>query len=162
MNNGKASADWQEQPPVDWKRTSYRRTGLANWMTDVENGAGHLLARVAVNRIWHHHFGRGIVSTPNDFGLQGKLPSHPELLDYMARRFIASGWDVKALHRDIMLSATWQQNSSPSPKKAAADPDNQFLWRFTPRRLEAEIVRDSILSSAGQLDTRMYGPGTLD
>ena len=162
INNGKASADWQKQPPAGWNRTSYRRTGLANWMTDVENGAGHLLARVAVNRIWHHHFGRGIVSTPNDFGLQGKLPSHPELLDYMARRFIASGWDVKALHRDIMLSATWQQSSAPSPKKVAADPDNQFLWRFTPRRLEAEIVRDSILSSAGQLDTKMYGPGTLD
>ena len=162
INNGKASADWQKQPPAGWNRTSYRRTGLANWMTDVENGAGHLLARVAVNRIWHHHFGRGIVSTPNDFGLQGKLPSHPELLDYMARRFIASGWDVKALHRDIMLSATWQQSSAPSPKKAAADPDNQFLWRFTPRRLEAEIVRDSILASAGQLDTKMYGPGTLD
>ncbi len=162
MRNNKSTPDWQESPPPDWKRTSYRRLGLANWMSDVENGAGHLLARVAVNRIWHHHFGRGIVSTPNDFGLQGTLPSHPELLDYLAQRFIAGGWSAKALHRDILLSATWQQSSAPSAEHAAIDPDNQFLWRFAPRRIEAEIVRDSILSAAGQLDAEMYGPGTLN
>ena len=83
-------------------------------------------------------------------------------LDYLAARFIKSGWDVKALHRDILLSAAWQQSSANSKKKASVDPDNEFLWRFTPRRLEAEIVRDSILASAGQLDATMYGPGTLD
>jgi len=162
MKDGKTSADWQEKPPEKWKRTSYRRTGLANWLTDVDHGAGHLLARVAVNRIWHHHFGRGLVATPNDFGLQGSLPSHPELLDYLAVRFIKSGWDVKGLHREILLSATWGQSSANSKKKAATDPDNEFLWRFTPRRLEAEIVRDAILASAGQLDATMFGPGTLD
>ena len=162
MRNDKSTPDWREAPPSNWKRTTYHRHGLANWITDAENGAGHLLARVAVNRIWHHHFGRGIVATPNDFGLQGTLPSHPELLDYLARRFIANGWNIKALHRDILLSSTWQQSSASSPEKATIDPDNQFLWRFTPRRLEAEIVRDSILSAAGQLDTTMYGPGTLN
>lgn len=162
MRNDKDETHWKATPPADWKRTSYRRTGLANWITDTKNGAGHLLARVAVNRIWHHHFGRGIVSTPNDFGLQGAEPSHPDLLDYLATRFIASGWDVKALHKEIMLTAAWQQSSAPSAAKASLDPDNQFLWRFTPRRLEAEIVRDSILSAAGQLDPKMFGPGTLD
>ncbi|MDB4657352.1 PSD1 and planctomycete cytochrome C domain-containing protein [Verrucomicrobiales bacterium] len=162
MRNDKTTSDWQKAPPKDWDRTSHRRLGLANWMTDTENGAGHLLARVAVNRIWHHHFGRGIVATPNDFGLQGTLATHPELLDYLAQRLITNGWSIKALHRDILLSATWQQSSAASPEKAAIDPINEFLWRFTPRRLEAEIVRDSILAAAGQLDPKMYGPGTLD
>ncbi len=162
MRNGKTSKDWQTTPPEDWTRTSYRRRSLANWITDAEDGAGHLLARVIVNRVWHHHFGRGIVATPNDFGLQGALPSQPHLLDYLARRLIANGWNLKPLHRDILLSATWQQSSALSLEKATIDPDNQFLWRFSPRRLEAEIVRDSILSAAGQLDTRMFGPGTLD
>ena len=162
MRDGKTTADWQESPPKDWTRTSYRRTGLSNWMTDVDHGAGHLLARVVVNRIWHHHFGRGIVSTPNDFGLQGALPSHPELLDYLAQQLISNNWDLKSLHRDIMTSSTWLQSSAPSSEKAALDPENQFLWRFTPRRLEAEIVRDSILAAASQLDPQMYGPGTLN
>mgnify|MGYP002628099241 FL=1 len=160
--NGKSSADWQEAPPADWTRTSYRRRSLANWMTDVENGAGHLLARVVVNRVWHHHFGRGIVATPNDFGLQGALPTHPELLDHLAQNLIANGWNLKSLHREILLSSTWLQSSDPSPEKTTLDPDNKFLWRFTPRRLEAEVIRDSILSAAGQLDVKMFGPGTLD
>ncbi|MGY8641080.1 MAG: PSD1 and planctomycete cytochrome C domain-containing protein [Verrucomicrobiales bacterium] len=162
MRNDKTASDWQKAPPKDWDRTSHRRLGLSNWMTDTENGAGHLLARVAVNRIWHHHFGRGIVATPNDFGLQGTLPTYPGLLDFLAQRLISNGWSIKALHRDILLSATWQQSSAASPEKAAADPNNEFLWRFTPRRLEAEIVRDSILAAADQLDPKMYGPGTLD
>ncbi|MCB1064940.1 MAG: PSD1 domain-containing protein [Verrucomicrobiae bacterium] len=162
MRNGKTTEDWQVAPPEDWKRTSFRRRSLANWITDTENGAGHLLARVAANRLWHHHFGRGIVATPNDFGLQGTLPSHPELLDFLARRLIASGWDVKALHRDILLSATWCQSSATSPEKTAIDPENHWLWRFSPRRLEAEIVRDSLLSVTGQLDATRFGPGTLD
>ena len=102
------------------------------------------------------------MATPNDFGLQGALPSHPELLEFLARQFVENGWNLKALHRDILLSATWQQSSDPAPEKSAADPNNEFLWRFTPRRLEAEIVRDSILSAAGQLDAKMFGPGTLD
>lgn len=162
MRNEKSESHWKASPPADWQRTSYRRASLANWMSDTEHGAGHLLARVAVNRIWHHHFGRGIVATPNDFGLQGSLPSHPELLDYLAGWFIESGWDVKALHKKIMTTAAWRQSSSSSNENAAIDPDNKFLWRFTPRRLEAEVVRDSILAAAGQLDPTMYGPGTLD
>ncbi|MFT6178072.1 MAG: hypothetical protein ACJAQT_000359 [Akkermansiaceae bacterium] len=162
MRNDKTTKDWQQTPPADWTRTSYRRRGLANWISDTENGAGHLLARVVVNRVWHHHFGRGIVATPNDFGLQGALPTHPDLLDHLAQRFIENGWNLKSLHRDILLSSTWLQSSEPSPEKATIDPDNKFLWRFTPRRLEAEVVRDSILAAAGQLDPKMFGPGTLD
>lgn len=161
MRNGKTAADWQTSPPEGW-RTSYRRKALANWITDVENGAGNLLARVIVNRIWHHHFGRGIVATPNDFGLQGAEPSHPELLDYLANDLIANGWNLKPLHRKIMLSATYGQASTPSPGNFQIDPENQYLWRFKPRRLEAEAIRDSMLAVSGQLDREMYGPGTLD
>ncbi len=162
MRNGKSGDHWKEKPPLNWNRTSYRRRSLANWITDSENGAGHLLARVAVNRLWHHHFGKGIVATPNDFGLQGALPTHPKLLDFLAQKLISSGWNIKALHREILLSATWLQSSDPSAKKTAIDPTNKFLWRFTPRRLEAEVIRDSILAASGQLDTTMFGPGTLD
>lgn len=162
MRNGKSADNWQEEPPADWTRTSYRRRSLANWITDTENGAGHLLARVVVNRLWHHHFGKGIVSTPNDFGLQGALPTHPELLDHLAQKLISDEWNLKSLHREILLSSTWLQSSAPSAEKASFDPDNKFLWRFTPRRLEAEVIRDSILAAAGQLDTKMFGPGTLD
>ncbi len=162
MRNGKSGDHWKEKPPLNWNRTSYRRRSFANWITDSENGAGHLVARVAVNRIWHHHFGQGIVATPNDFGLQGALPTHPELLDFLAQKLIASGWNIKALHREILLSATWLQSSDPSAEKTAIDPTNKFLWRFTPRRLEAEVIRDSILAASGQLDTTMFGPGTLD
>ncbi|MCH1418905.1 MAG: DUF1549 and DUF1553 domain-containing protein, partial [Akkermansiaceae bacterium] len=162
MRNGKGDDHWKEEPPDDWTRTSYRRRSLANWITDPENGAGHLLARVAVNRLWHHHFGQGIVATPNDFGLQGAIPTHPKLLDFLAQRLITSGWNIKAIHREILLSATWLQSSEPSKEKAAIDPANKFLWRFTPRRLEAEVIRDSILAASSQLDTTMFGPGTLD
>ena len=162
MRNGKSGDNWKEERPVDWTRTSYRRRSLANWITDSENGAGHLLARVAVNRLWHHHFGQGIVATPNDFGLQGALPTHPKLLDFLAQRLITSGWNIKAIHREILLSATWLQSSEPSAEKNAIDPTNKFLWRFTPRRLEAEVIRDSILAASSQLDTTMFGPGTLD
>ena len=139
MRNGKSTADWQTAPPKDW-RTSYRRTALANWITDTENGAGHLLARVVVNRVWHHHFGRGIVATPNDFGLQGAEPTNQQLLDFLATRLVENGWKLKPLHREIMLSAAYQQSSAPNAEKAAVDPQNQFVWRFAPRRLEAEIL----------------------
>ena len=162
MRNGKGEDHWNEEPPDDWTRTSYRRRSLANWITDPKNGAGHLLARVAVNRLWHHHFGQGIVATPNDFGLQGALPTHPKLLDFLAQRLITSGWNIKSIHREILLSATWLQSSEPYAEKNAIDPTNKFLWRFTPRRLEAEVIRDSILAASSQLDTTMFGPGTLD
>ena len=162
MRNGKTSADWQTDPPPQWNRTSFRRRGLANWITDVDHGAGHLLARVAVNRLWHHHFGRGIVATPNDFGLQGSQPSHPELLDYLARKLIDSDWQWKPIHQEILTSATWLQSAKSSPQQAAIDPDNQWFWRYPSRRIEAEIVRDAMLAVSGQLDKQMYGPGTLD
>ncbi|MEM7012707.1 MAG: DUF1549 and DUF1553 domain-containing protein, partial [Verrucomicrobiota bacterium] len=161
MRNDKATPDWQIAPPDGW-RTSYRRTSLANWITDVDNGAGHLLARVIVNRVWHHHFGRGIVATPNDFGLQGEEPSNPQLLDFLANRLIELDWKLKPLHREIMLSAAYQQCSAPNADKASIDPANAFVWRFQPRRLEAEIIRDSMLSASGKLDSTMFGPGTLN
>ena len=161
MRNGRSTKDWQEAAPQDW-RTSYRRRSLANWITDPENGAGHLLARVIVNRVWQHHFGHGIVATANDFGLQGAEPTHPELLDFLANRLIRNGWKLKDLHRQIMLSAAYGQSSAPAAEKAKIDPDNHWLWRFQPRRLEAEIIRDSMLAVAGSLDPAMFGPGTLD
>lgn len=160
MRNGNSTKTWQQSPPQDW-RTSYRRRGLANWITDSKDGAGHLLARVIVNRLWHHHFGRGIVATPNDFGLQGKEPTHPDLLEYLADRLIANGWKLKPLHREIMLSAAYGQGSAPSAERARIDPDNRWLWRFAPRRLEAEVIRDSMLSVSGVLDSKMFGAGTL-
>ena len=159
--SGKAEEHWKQVPPEGWKRTSFRRANLADWLTDSEFGAGELLARVAVNRIWHHHFGRGIVATPNDFGLQGKPPTHPELLDFLSQYLITSGWSIKQIHRKILLSATWLQSTTATAEKLKIDPENQWFWRLTPRRLEAEIVRDSMLSLSGQLDEKMFGPGTL-
>ena len=152
---------WQKPPPDGW-RTSYRRRALAEWLTDSEHGAGELLARVIVNRVWQHHLGTGIVSTPNDFGFQGQRPTHPELLDWLARELIAGGWKLKALHKRIMLSAVYRQSAEYDEAAAKVDPQNQWLWRRTPRRLEAEIIRDSMLAASGRLDRKMFGPGTLD
>ncbi len=152
---------WHQDPPPGW-RTSYRRRNFAMWLTDPQYGAGHLLARVIVNRLWHYHFGRGIVATPSDFGRQGLPPSHPQLLDYLASELIASGWSLKHVHRLILNSATYRQSSLYDPQKGAKDPENRLWWRWSPYRLEAEAVRDSLLAVAGVLDRRMYGPGTLD
>jgi len=152
---------FQEQPPPG-ARTSYRRRALANWMTDPQYGAGELLARVIVNRVWHHHFGRGIVATPNDFGLQGERPTHPELLDWLATDFIQNGWQLKRLHKLIMTSATYMQSAESDEPRARVDKENRFLWHWPRRRLEAEPIRDLILSVSGQLDETIYGPGTLD
>ncbi|MDZ4857673.1 MAG: DUF1549 and DUF1553 domain-containing protein [Candidatus Hydrogenedentes bacterium] len=139
--------------------TTFQRAALADWMTDVEHGAGRLTARVIVNRLWNHHFGRGIVSTPNDFGKQGDRPTHPELLDWLAIEFVENAWSLKHIQRLILLSATYQQSSEFNESNAAQDPDNHFLWRFTPQRLEAEIIRDATLSITNCLNQRMYGPG---
>jgi hypothetical protein len=152
---------WQVAPPPGW-RTSYRRRGLANWITDVDRGAGHLLARVIVNRLWQHHFGQGLVRTPSDFGLQGERPTHPELLDWLAGELIANGWRLKPIHKLILTSSTYRQGSAFDRVKSQADPDNRLLWRRVPRRLEAEVIRDSLLAVGGELDGRMFGPGTLD
>ena len=132
-----------------------RRLKFAEWLADARNP---LPARVMANRVWHLHFGQGIVSSPNDFGASGARPTHPELLDWLAVKFIESGWSVKALHRLIVNSATYRQSSAFREKAAAVDADNQLLWRFAPHRLEAEAVRDAMLAVSGQLNPAVGGP----
>jgi hypothetical protein len=143
-------------------RTPGRRAALARWLTDVDAGAGPLVARVIVNRLWAQHFGRGLVATPNDFGAQGEAPSHPELLDWLAGELIRGGWKLKPIHKLLMTSAVYRASSELSPDAAKRDPDNKLLWRRDPRRVEAEAVRDSLLDVGGLLDRKMYGAGTLD
>jgi hypothetical protein len=116
------------------------------------------VARVWANRVWHYHFGRGLVSTPGDFGTRGEAPSHPDLLDWLASELIESGWSTKHLHRLILTSAAYRQSSSIVPKNTTIDPDNRYLWRWAPRRLEAEAIRDSILAVSGDLDLESGGP----
>ena len=136
-----------------------RRVKLAEWMTHPENP---LTARVAVNRLWQNHFGTGLVTTPNDFGENGTKPSHPQLLDWLATQLINGGWKQKTIHRLIVNSVTYRQQSLPRPDGIRLDPGNQLLWRFTPRRLEAEILRDSLLVAAGRLNPQMGGPSYRD
>ncbi len=112
-----------------------------------------------VNRLWHYHFGRGIVATPSDFGFNGAPPSHPELLDWLAAAYIEGGWQLKPIHRLIVTSAVYRQSSRRDARAEAVDRDNRLLWRSTPHRLEAECIRDAILFSSGKLDPRMGGPG---
>ncbi len=131
-----------------------RRVRLANWIASPENP---LTARVIVNRIWQHHFGAGLVSTPNDFGKNGARPTHPELLDWMASELVANGWSIKDLQRQILTSATWRQSSAPREDALKVDAASRLLWRFPPRRLEAEGIRDSILAVSGNLDRTAGG-----
>lgn len=133
-----------------------RRTALAKWIASPEHP---LTARVMVNRIWQGHFGTGLVETPNDFGRLGTPPSHPELLDWLATEFIQSGWSLKQLHRRIVLSATYRQSTQLNPKAFARDAENRWLWRFPPRRVEGEVIRDSMLAASGELNLKMGGPG---
>ncbi len=133
-----------------------RRVKFANWITSPQHP---LTARVMVNRIWHYIFGHGIVGTPSDFGLNGARPTHPELLDWLADEFVKSGWSVKHIQRLILMSAAFRQSSAPNEKAAAIDGDGHYLWRFTPRRLEAEAIRDNTLAVSGALDLKMGGPG---
>jgi hypothetical protein len=122
-----------------------------------------LAARVMVNRVWAWHFGKGLVGTPSDFGTQGDKPTHPELLDDLAARFIEHGWSLKWLNKEIMLSAAYQQTSTPRPDGLAADEGNALLWRQNPRRLDAEAFRDTLARSAGVLDLTVGGPsGDVD
>ncbi|HKA01983.1 MAG TPA: DUF1553 domain-containing protein, partial [Candidatus Solibacter sp.] len=143
------------RPGVD---TSFRRAAFAEWIVDREHGAGALLARVIVNRLWYHHFGQGLVRTPDDFGTQGEPPTHPELLDWLAGELIRSGWRLKQIHQLIVTSATYAQAVEHDPRKAEADPDNRLLWTRRSTRLEAEILRDAILSASGSLNLKMFGP----
>jgi hypothetical protein len=133
-----------------------RRLALANWICAPQNP---LTPRVLANRIWHYHFGRGLVETPSDFGYMGGRPSHPELLDWLAQRLEENGWHWKPLHRLIMTSQAYQQSAAWGEDAARQDGDSRLLWRFPPRRLDAEEVRDTLLSVAGKLDATMFGPG---
>ena len=133
-----------------------RRVKLAEWIASPQNP---LTARVLVNRLWHYHFGHGIVDTPSDFGANGSRPTHPELLDWLADEFVKSGWSIKHMQRLILLSAAFQQSSAPRADAAKVDADGLLLWRYTPRRLEAEAIRDSMLEVSGALDLKMGGPG---
>ncbi|MEM7235833.1 MAG: DUF1553 domain-containing protein, partial [Planctomycetota bacterium] len=128
------------------------RLELANWLV-----SNPLAPRVIVNRIWQHHFGVGLVATPSDFGARGTPPTHPELLDYLAGEFVAQGWSIKRLHREILLSRSYRASSETVASSESIDPDNRFLWRATRRRLDAEQIRDSILSFAGELDLSVGG-----
>jgi hypothetical protein len=142
--------------PKPGAHTSGRRLVLANWISSKDNP---MTARVMVNRLWQHHFGRGIVRSPNDFGLQGIRPTHPELLDWLASEFTERGWSMKAMHRLILTSNAYRMSSRGNDKAHAADPMNDLFWRFDMRRLSAEEIRDSILAVSGDLNLKMYGPG---
>jgi hypothetical protein len=135
------------------------RKELANWLVHPDNP---LTPRVMVNRIWQHHFGTGLVPTSANFGAMGDRPSHPELLDYLASRFIQSGWSVKSMHRLIMISTVYQQTSVSNPTGMAIDPENKLLWRSNRRRLEAEAFRDSLFAVTGRLDLTSQGSGFQD
>jgi hypothetical protein len=142
-------------PRPEGRVSTGRRLAFANWITSPENP---LFARVLVNRVWQHHFGTGIVATPDNLGASGAKPSHPELLDYLAAEFPKSGWSAQALHRLILTSAVYRQSSAPRADLDAIDPDNRLLGRFPLRRLDAEAVRDAMLHVSGELDTRAGGP----
>jgi hypothetical protein len=141
--------------PLHIPPRSSGRLQLAEWLTRPENP---LTARVMVNRIWQHHFGKGIVATPSNFGVRGEPPTHPELLDWLAGRFIAAGWSIKAIHREIVLSKTYRMAGSDNETGLARDPGNLWHWRYDRRRLDAEAIRDAMLQVSGRLDVRRPGP----
>jgi hypothetical protein len=147
----------QDLPIIQPTGTSTgRRKALADWITRPDN---QLATRVIVNRVWQYHFGRGIVATANELGTLGEGPTHPELLDHLTTKFVKGGWHLKALHREIMLSATYCQTArrEPDAKTAEVDPSNNFLWRFPPSRLDAEQIRDAMLAASGELDLKAGG-----
>ena len=135
--------------------TTGRRLAYSRHLT---SGKHPLVARVMVNRVWMHHFGRGLVASPGDFGALGRRPTHPELLDWLADDFVARGWSLKTLHRTIVLSSAYRQSVIRRPDHDAVDPENNLLGRMNVRRLEAEEIRDAMLAAAGRLDRRLYGP----
>ena len=174
LNRGQVTEPGSEVPPGNIPVPSFqgnstkilpnasdldRRSTLARWIT---NPANPLFTRVIVNRIWHYHFGNGLVDTPSDFGFNGSKPTHPELLDYLSNLFIDSGYSLKQLHRSIILSRTYQQGSKPSENSLEKDFDNRYLWRWAPRRLDAESIRDSSLKTCGAFNQEMNGAGFSD
>ncbi|MCB1064862.1 MAG: PSD1 domain-containing protein, partial [Verrucomicrobiae bacterium] len=142
------------------EHTTGQRTALAEWIASEDNP---LSTRVMVNRVWQHHFAKGLVPTPNDFGRLGEEPSHPELLDWLTKEFLDNGWKIKPLHRLIMTSATYRQTArrNPGEKESVTDPGNKFFWRYPPKRLDAEQIRDAMLVTSGELKHRDGGP-TVD
>src|SRR5712692_10757953 len=132
-----------------------RRRKLTDWIGSAQNP---LFSRVMVNRVWYYHFGAGLAGNPNDFGFNGGWPSHPELLDWLASEFIRNGWSVKKLHKLILMSQAYQQSSQFDARAAEKDAENRLLWRYSPRRLEGEAVRDAMLAASGKLNLKMYGP----
>ena len=140
------------------KHSTGRRLAFARWLTAPDSRAAALLARVTVNRMWQHHFGTGIVATPENLGYSGAPPTHPELLDYLAGEFVHSGWHSKDIHRLILNSAAYRQSSRPLEAAIKIDPDNHLLWRFPLQRLDAEAIRDGMLAVSGELETSAGGP----
>ena len=153
-NNGDAS-EWLNEEAL---KKGDGRDALAHWLTDSDKGAGHLLARVIVNRLWQHHFGVGLVKTSNNFGQVGEKPTHPELLDWLAQELINKDWKIKSIHKLIMKSSTYMQTVKWDQPRYEIDPENKLFWRKEPRRLEGEIIRDSIMNTAGTLNRKMFGP----
>jgi mono/diheme cytochrome c family protein len=152
-------------PPLQWitpvrsadgrQISTGRRLTLARWLTQKDHP---LTARVMMNRLWQHHFGRGIVATPNDFGRNGQPPTHPELLDWLALEFTSRGWSLKQMHELLLLSSTYQQSAAVDTLKQQRDPENKLLWRMNRQRLDAEAMRDAVLAAAGTLTEQLYGP----
>jgi Protein of unknown function (DUF1553)/Protein of unknown function (DUF1549)/Planctomycete cytochrome C len=149
---------YEPKPPVAGGTSTGRRLALARWLTRPGSRPAALLARVLANRIWQHHFGVGLVATSDNLGYTGSLPTHPELLEFLADQLVRSGWSAKALHRLILNSSVYRQSSSAGPDAARLDPDNHLLARYPLRRLDAEAVRDAMLAVTGELDERQGGP----
>jgi hypothetical protein len=145
-------------PAARTSTTTGRRLAWANWLTEPGSPQSALLARVTVNRLWQQYFGSGLVATPENLGLSGARPAHPELLDWLAAKFIESGWSLKSLHRLILASATFRQTSAPRGRAVARDPENHLLGRYPLRRLDAEAIRDAMLAACGQLGSKTNGP----
>jgi hypothetical protein len=144
--------------PKPSSRSTGRRTALADWLLRPQNP---LTARVIVNRLWQHHFGRGLVATPSDFGAMGDEPTHPELLDWLATELIRSGWSLKAMHRLIVTSEAYRQSSRVAKDGLLLDPENTLLWRQNRRRLDGEAIRDALLAVSGRLNQAMGGPSVF-
>ena len=159
LTRGKAPSDYWTAARTESHRddSTQQRRAMAEWMTDIDHGAGALVARVIVNRVWQHHFGQGLVRTVNDFGARCDPPTHPELLEWLASEFVKGGWKLKPLHRLIMTSSAYLQDATFHSGNAKIDPDNRLLWRRRPQRIESEILRDSMLAVSGTLNTQMFG-----
>jgi hypothetical protein len=150
-------SDAKIAPPKGFS-SSGRRSALANWLADPQNP---LYTRVMANRIWHYHFGQGIVGSPSDFGVMGERPANKDLLEYLTASFVENGWSIKKMHRLIMLSNTYQQSSQFNEEAAKVDPEDKLVWRYNRHRLEGEVIRDAMLQASGRLNLKMGGRGVF-